>query len=96
MNLFDNFGPMTTSPSEQRLKQVFKNNDISINSSLNKTENSTVINGFFYVSNNTDKPLNNVKLTFSVPKYITLKVLSTVGTNLDPMQSMGIKKVIKK
>jgi hypothetical protein len=78
---------------ESAMKLIFKNNEISIFSSLTKTNNGTVIDGSFYVSNNTNKGLQNIKINFLVPKYINLKVLSNSGTSLDSNQSLGIKKV---
>ena len=78
--------------NDPSMKQVFKNNEITLYSSINKnTEN---MSGSFYVSNNIQKNLNNVKVNFMVPKYLTLKVLNTLGSSLEPNQGLGIKKVI--
>lgn len=80
-------------PNDPNMKQVYQNNEITLFSAINKnTEN---MSGSFYVSNNTNNNLNNVKINFMVPKYLTLKVLNTTGANLDPNQSHGIKKVRK-
>ena len=84
-NINDNSAPI--------MKQIFKNNDITILSSLLKTNNNTVINGSFYVSNNLNKLIQNVKISFMVPKHITLKVINTTGASLDPLQSLGVRKV---
>ena len=84
-----NFGNLTV--SEPTMKQVFKNNEITIYTSLNK--NNENINGFLYVSNNIQKYLNSVKVNFMVPKYMNLKVLNTTGSSLDPLQGLGVKKV---
>ena len=72
------------------LKEVFKNNDISIYSSLN--QNNNVYNGSFYVSNNTSSQINDVVVNFLVKKYISCQVHSTSGKDLAPNASLGIKK----
>jgi hypothetical protein len=97
-NLLENsFLPV--SPSIQtvsngpEMKQIFKNDQITVYVSLNYTPDKTQVNGAFYVSNNVNKILNNVKLNLSVKKHIICKVLSTSATSLEPLKSLGIKKV---
>ena len=72
------------------LKEVFKNNDITIFSSLN--QNNNVYNGSFYISNNTGSQINDVVVNFLVKKYISCQVHSTSGKDLPPNASLGIKK----
>jgi hypothetical protein len=86
-----NFSPINSSLSESSMKQVFKNNEITMYTSLIKMNEN--VNGSFYVSNNIPKYLNNVKVNFMVPKYVNLKVLNTTGTALEPNQGLGVKKV---
>ena len=74
----------------QNLKEVFKNDDITIFSSLN--QNNNVYEGAFYVSNNTSSQINDIVLNFLVKKYISCQVHSTSGNSLSPNASLGIKK----
>mgnify|MGYP001028037516 FL=1 len=78
-------------PNDPNMKKVFQNNEITLFSAINK--NSENMSGSFYVSNNISNNLNNVKINFMVPKYLTLKVLNTTGSNLEANQNHGIKKV---
>ena len=80
-------------PNDPNMKKVFQNNEITLFSAINK--NSENMSGSFYVSNNISNNLNNVKINFMVPKYLTLKVLNTTGSNLEANQNHGIKKVKK-
>lgn len=73
------------------MKDIFKNNEITIYSSLLKNNES--VNRCFYVSNNVSKHLNNVKVTFSAPKHLSIKVVNTTGVALEPNQGLGVKKV---
>ena len=75
------------------MKQIFKNNEITIYSSLVKSMDKVNVTGAFYVSNNQDKILTNVKVNFFVKRHIVFKVISTSGTTLEKAQSLGIKKV---
>lgn len=84
--------PVITTPQHQ-MKQIFKNNEITIFSMLNKSNDNTHVTGSFFASNNTDKQLNNVKINFSVKSSVIFKVLSTTGTYLEPRSSLGVKKV---
>jgi predicted GNAT family acetyltransferase len=79
--------------SSDQIKQIFKNNEIVVYSSSSKSVDKSHISCCFYVSNNLDKMISNVKLNLSVKKHVNCKVLSTSGTTLEPMKSMGIKKV---
>ena len=92
MNLdFMNMGGQTQQNNvPQNLKEVFKNNDISIFSGLN--QNNNVYNGAFYISNNTNSQINDVIVNFGVKKYLTLQVHSTSGKDLAPNASLAIKK----
>ena len=82
--------PQQQSNMPPNLKEVFKNNDISIYSSLN--QNNNVYDGSFYVSNNTSSQINDVVVNFLVKKYISCQVHSTSGKDLAPNASLGIKK----
>ena len=82
--------PQQQSNVPQNLKEVFRNNDISIYSSL--SQNNNVYNGAFYVSNNTSSQINDVVINFLVKKYISCQVHSTSGKDLAPNASLGIKK----
>ena len=82
--------PQQQSNTPPNLKEVFKNNDISIYSSLN--QNNNVYEGSFYVSNNTSSQINDVVVNFLVKKYISCQVHSTSGKDLAPNASLGIKK----
>ena len=91
MNLnFMDSGNQTQQKLPQNLNEVFKNDDISIFSSLNK--NNNVYSGSFYVSNNTNTHINDVMFNFLVKKYIHCQVHSTSGKDLAPNASLGIKK----
>lgn len=74
------------------MKQVFNNDDISIVYTTDRNKEDS-LNGHFYVSNNTKFQLINIKLTLLVTKSVTLKVLSTSGTTLEPQKRLGITKV---
>ena len=78
------------SSAPQNLKEVFRNNDISIYSSL--SQNNNVYNGAFYVSNNTSSQISDVVVNFLVKKYINCQIHSTSGKDLAPNASLGIKK----
>ena len=82
--------PQPQSNTPPNLKEVFKNSDISIYSSLN--QNNNVYEGSFYVSNNTSSQINDVVVNFLVKKYISCQVHSTSGKDLAPNASLGIKK----
>ena len=79
---------------ESSMKQIFKNNEIIVYASLTKSFDKTNVSGAFYISNNVDRLLNNLKMNLSVKKHVNCKVLSTSGTSLEPNKSLGIKKVI--
>jgi len=83
-------GQPQQSNAPSNLKEVFRNNDISIYSSL--SQNNNVYNGSFYVSNNTSSPINDVVVNFLVKKYINCQIHSTSGKDLAPNASLGIKK----
>ena len=91
MNLdFMASGSQPQQNTPQNLNEVFKNEDISIFSSLN--QNNNIYSGSFYVSNNTNTQINDVIFNFSVKKYIHCQVLSTSGKDLAPNAALGIKK----
>jgi len=83
-------GQPQQSNAPQNLKEVFRNNDISIYSSL--SQNNNVYNGAFYVSNNTSSQISDVVVNFLVKKYINCQIHSTSGKDLAPNASLGIKK----
>jgi hypothetical protein len=73
-------------------KEVYRNSEISISHTYTKNSDCS-FTGSFYVSNLTPYAINNVNLKFMVLKFVTLKVLATSGTHLEPSQNMGVKKV---
>ena len=75
------------------MKQIYKNNEIIVYASLIKSFDKTNVSGSFFISNNVDKTLANVKMNLSVKKHVNCKVLSTSGNTLEPKKSLGIKKV---
>ena len=77
----------------QNLKEVFRNNDISIYSSLSQNNNEYI--GAFYASNNTSTPISEVLINILVKKYIKCEIPSTSGKDLAPNEYLGIKKEIK-
>jgi hypothetical protein len=93
LNQNQNFN-FNQTPNEPNMKQVYQNNEITLYSAIDKSGEN--MSGSFYVSNKISNTLNNVKINFMVPKYLTLKVLNTTGSNLEPNQNYGIKKVINK
>jgi len=90
IDLMNMGGQASQNNTPQNLKEVFRNGDISIFSSLN--QNNNVYNGSFYISNNTNSQINDVVVNFLVKKYISCQVLSTSGKDLAPNASLGIKK----
>ena len=90
MNMGNNNPPQNNNMGNNNMNEVFKNNDISIFSSLNK--NNNVYEGSFYVSNNTSSTISDVTVNFLVKKYISCQVSSTSGKDLAPNASLGIKK----
>jgi hypothetical protein len=79
--------------SSEPIKQIYKNNEIVVYASISKSFDKSQISCCFYVSNNIDNLITNVKLNLSVKKHVNCKVLCTSGTTLEQMKSMGIKKV---
>ena len=75
---------------QQNLKEVFKNADLTIYSSI--MPNNNVYTGSFFVSNNTSSQLNDVLFNLQVKKNIHCQVISTTGNILPPNASMGIRK----
>ena len=76
------------------MKQIFRNEEITIYCTSSKSSDKANVNATLYLSNNVNKSLSNVKLNLIVIKYVSLKVLSTSGNSLEPNQGLGIKKVI--
>ena len=75
---------------KQNLKEVFKNGDISIYSSL--IQNNNVYNGSFFISNNTNSQINDVVVNLLVKKYIACQIHATTGKDLAPNASLAIRK----
>ncbi len=75
-----------------KIHEFFKNDEVSFSFSLSKSLDGFV-NSTFYMSNLKPNHLTNIKINFSVQKFVTLKVLSTSGNTLNFMESRGIKKV---
>ena len=88
-NMF-NFNPQTQ--NNPGMKEIYKNNEITIYSSLNQMND--IYTGSFLISNNVSKKLNNVKLTFATQKHVKLNVLSTSGHELEANASLGVKKEV--
>ncbi len=91
-NLLNNINnPIVINPSKYH--EFFKNDEISFCFTLFKSSDGS-INSTFYMSNLEPKQLTNVKINFSVQKFVNLKVLSTIGNALNSTETRGIKKVI--
>ena len=73
------------------MKECFKNEDISIYYNISKKEAGN-IDGTFYATNNKNVPITGVKIIFQVQKFVKLNVLHLSGDQLEPSQSLGIKK----
>ena len=73
------------------MKECFKNDDISIYYTITKKEQSN-LDGTIYATNNKNTAINGVKIIFQVQKFVKLNVLSVSGDQLEPNQSLGIKK----
>jgi len=93
-NLTTNPQP-STSQTSSGLKQIFKNSDITLYSTSTKSVDLVNIFVNFSISNNGNKPLSNVKLQFSVPKYVERVINSPNGNNLTPFASFGIQQNIQ-
>jgi hypothetical protein len=74
------------------MKEIYKNNEITIYSSLNQMNDTYT--GSFLISNNINKKLNNVKLTFATQKHVKLNVISTSSHELEANASLGVKKEV--
>ena len=79
--------------NQSKYHEFFKNDEVSFCFTLYKSFDGSM-NSAFYMSNLKPKQLTNVKINFSVQKFVNLKVLSTSGNTLNPMEIRGIKKVI--
>ena len=88
-NMFNFNAQMQINPG---MKEIYKNNEITIYSSLNQMNDTYT--GSFLISNNVSKKLNNVKLTFATQKHVKLNVLSTSGHELEANASLGVKKEV--
>ena len=66
-------GQLQQSNTPPNLKEIFKNNDITIFSSLNQNEN--VYNGSFYISNNTSSQINDIVVNFLVKNIYLAKCI---------------------
>ena len=84
----------TNTNSTSIMRQVFKNNEITLYcSSVKSNDKLSTTNVTFYISNNVNKSLINVKLQFSVPKYMERTINSPSGNTLTAMASLGIQQV---
>ena len=91
-NINDLFSPVQTAPKESNnMKECYKNEDISLYYTVDKKEGG-VINGSIFASSNSNEQIKEVKINFLVQKFVKLTVLATSGNNLEPLQSLGIKK----
>jgi hypothetical protein len=83
---------MPTVSITENLKEVFKNNEITVLCSVVQNAEN-IFSGNLYVSNNLfDQQITNIKINLLVPKYVSPKVVSSPATHLEPKQSQGIKK----
>ena len=88
----DFFSQFQTPPKESdSMKECFKNEDICLYYNITKKEGGT-IDGAILASSNSKESISEVKINFLVQKFVKLTVLSTSGSNLEPLQSLGIKK----
>ena len=78
-------------PQINSMKECFKNDDISIYYTITKKEQSN-LDGTIYATNNKNISISGVKIIFQVQKFVKLNVLSVSGDQLEPNQSLGIKK----
>ena len=78
-------------PQINTMKECFKNDDISIYYTITKKEQSN-LDGTIYATNNKNISISGVKIIFQVQKFVKLNVLSVSGDQLEPNQSLGIKK----
>jgi hypothetical protein len=78
-------------PNSSVITQAYNGKDIAFSYTLIKNYDLS-ISGVFYASNNSNQPLSNVKMSFMVPRHISLKVISTSGSSLQPKESLGIRK----
>ena len=95
MNINNNnnmFNFNTQNQNNPGMKEIYKNNEITIYSSL--TQMNDTYTGSFLISNNISKKLNNVKLTFATQKHVKLNVLSTSAHELEANASLGVKKEV--
>ena len=91
-NTNDFFSQFQTPPKESNsMKECFKNEDISLYYNITKKEGGN-IDGAILASSNSKESISEVKINFLVQKFVKLTVLSTSGSNLEPLQSLGIKK----
>ena len=96
-NLIDNqFTQPVSTPvqnSSSQLKQIFKNNEITLYSTSVKNDKQVSVT--FSLSNNVNKPLGNVKIQYAVPKFVEKTINSPSATNLLALASFGIQQVFK-
>lgn len=78
---------------QSKFHEFFKNDEVSFCFTLCRSFDGSV-NSTFYMLNAKPKQLTNVKINFSVQKFVSLKVLSTSGNSLNSMETRAIKKVI--
>lgn len=80
--------------SSDVLVKAFANSDITIYYRANRLE--TPMKATILVSSETDKPISELKLTLLVnKKKVNLNIVKTVGAELAPKASFGVKKEIE-
>jgi hypothetical protein len=84
--------PIIENPQNSNIKQIFTNSYITLYVTSNKTDNFTS-NLVFKFSNNCSETISNIKLQFSVPKYMDRNIHSPSGNSLGPLVSFGIQQV---
>jgi Adaptin C-terminal domain len=89
LNLFNESAPQTSS----NLKQVYKNNDLTLYSTT-KFSDKMNSNITFSLSNNVNSQIQNIKLQYSFPKYIDKTINQPSQNFLSPLSSFGIQQVI--
>jgi len=88
-------GPTTTNTNNSVMKQAFKNNEITLYYSSNKSGDKVSTNVTFYFSNNVNKPLSNMRLQYSVPKYMEKTINTPSGNSLNALASLGIQQNVQ-
>lgn len=74
------------------MKQIFKNSHLTLYQTSIKS-NANSLNLIFNISNNVSSQIQNIRLQYSVPKYIDRNINIPSGNSLAPLASFGIQQV---